>query len=68
MPVFNNWLAKIPKNLAGSMMPLIGSTLFGIFFFFFFLIFIYLAMLGLSCRTRDLSCGMWDLLVVQCGI
>ena len=31
------------------------------FFFFFKYLFIYLAALGLSCRTRDLHCGMWDL-------
>ena len=35
---------------------------------FFFLIFIYLAVLGLSCGTRDLHCGVWDLLVEACGI
>ena len=35
---------------------------------FFFLIFIYLFVLGLSCSTRDLCCGMRDLLVVTCKL
>ena len=68
MPVFNNWLAKIPKNLAGSMMPLIGSTLFGIFFFFFFNIYLFgyagsqLQNAGSQLwHVGSFSCAMWDL-------
>ena len=36
--------------------------------FFFFLIFIYLAVLGLSCDTRDSMIAARELLVAVCGI
>ena len=35
---------------------------------FFFFQFIYLAVLCLSYGTRDLRCGMQDLLVAACGL
>ena len=35
---------------------------------FFFLIFIYLAVLGLSCDTRDSMIAARELLVAACGI
>ena len=35
--------------------------LFTLFFFFNIYLFIILAAPGLSCGTRDLHCGLWDL-------
>ena len=39
-----------------------------VFVFFFFLIFIYLAVLGLNCDTRDSIIAAHELLVAVCGI
>ena len=40
----------------------------GLVFFVFFLIFIYLAVLGLNCDTRDSIIAAHELLVAVCGI